>query len=194
MKRFWIALLGAGLFATAAFAGGDEVPVRMHELPDAAKTLVKKYFHDIEVVSATMEKGVAPSYEVKLADGTKIDFDARGEWTDVERPGGVVPDGLIPQPILKFVAANYPGRHVRGVERDGRNHEITLDNGLELKFNRRFRLVETDDWCGGLRPGGLSCASGPRVPPLCKVKGEFFIYNLSPLALIKSVSLQRKSR
>lgn len=60
-----------------------------------------------------MEKGVAPSYEVKLADGTKIDFDARGEWTDVERPGGVVPDGLIPQPILKFVAANYPGRHVR---------------------------------------------------------------------------------
>ena len=73
MKRFWIALLGAGLFATAAFAGGDEVPVRMHELPDAAKTLVKKYFHDIEVVSATMEKGVAPSYEVKLADGTKID-------------------------------------------------------------------------------------------------------------------------
>ena len=112
MKRFWIALLGAGLFATAAFAGGDEVPVRMHELPDAAKT--------------------------------KIDFDARGEWTDVERPGGVVPDGLIPQPILKFVAANYPGRHVRGVERDGRNHEVSLDNGLELKFNRRFRLVETD--------------------------------------------------
>ena len=63
MKRFWIALLGAGLFATAAFAGGDEVPVRMHELPDAAKTLVKKYFHDIEVVSATMEKGVAPRSE-----------------------------------------------------------------------------------------------------------------------------------
>lgn len=78
---------GCGAFATAAFAGGDEVPVRMHELPDAAKTLVKKYFHDIEVVSATMEKGVAPSYEVKLADGTEIDFDARGEWTDVERPG-----------------------------------------------------------------------------------------------------------
>ena len=74
----------------------------------------------------------------------EIDFDARGEWTDVERPWGVVPDGLIPQPILKFVAANYPGRHVRGVERDGRNHEVSLDNGLELKFNRRFRLVETD--------------------------------------------------
>ena len=84
MKRFWIALLGAGLFATAAFAGGDEVPVRMHELPDAAKTLVKKYFHDIEVVSATMEKGVAPSYEVKLADGTKIDFDARAAARMIE--------------------------------------------------------------------------------------------------------------
>lgn len=93
MKKFWIALLGAGLFATAVFADGDEVPVRMHELPDAARTLVDKYFRDIEVTSAMMEKGMAPSYEVKLADGTKIDFDARGEWTDVERPNGVVPDG-----------------------------------------------------------------------------------------------------
>ena len=144
MKRFWIALLGAGLFATAAFAGGDEVPVRMHELPDAAKTLVKKYFHDIEVVAATMATGGPPSSEGQGAAGTESACDARGEWTDVERPGGGVPDGLIPQPILKFVAANYPGRHVRGVERDGRNHEVSLDNGLELKFNRRFRLVETD--------------------------------------------------
>lgn len=143
MKKFWLVLLGAGLFAMAAFADGD-VPVRMHELPDAAKTMVKTYFHDIEVVSVTMDQGMVPSYEVKLADGTKIDFDARGEWTDVERPGGVVPDGLIPQPILKFVAANYPGQHVRGIERDGRNHEITLANGLELKFDRRFRLIDTD--------------------------------------------------
>lgn len=114
MKRFWIALLGAGLFATAAFAGGDEVPVRMHELPDAAKTLVKKYFHDIEVVSSTMERGVAPSYEVKLADGTKIDFDARGEWTDVERPGGVVPDGLIPP-----ADSEIRGRELSGAARPG---------------------------------------------------------------------------
>ena len=64
MKKFWIALLGAGLFATAVFADGDEVPVRMHELPDAARTLVDKYFRDIEVTSAMMEKGMAPSYEV----------------------------------------------------------------------------------------------------------------------------------
>lgn len=144
MRKILLALLGAGLFATAVFAEGDEVPVKMHELPDAARTLVKKYFGDVEVVSALMEKGVAPSYEVKLADGTKLDFDARGEWTDIERPGGAVPDGLIPQPIQKFVAANYPGQHVRGIERDSRTHEVTLGNGLELKFNRKFRLVETD--------------------------------------------------
>ena len=144
MKKLLLALLGAGLFATAAFAGSDDVPVKMRDLPEAARMLVKKYFHDVEVTSATMERGVAPGYEVKLADGTKIDFDARGQWTDIERPRGVIPDGLVPQPILKFVAANYPSRHIQGIERDGRNHEITLDTGLELKFNRWFRLVETD--------------------------------------------------
>lgn len=145
MKKILLALLGVGLFATAVIADNDEVPVRMHELPDAARTMVKKYFGDVEVASATMEKGVAPSYEVKLVDGTKVDFNARGQWTDIERPNGVIPADLIPQPIQKFVAANYPGRHVRGIERDNRSHEITLDNGLELRFDRKFRLVETDD-------------------------------------------------
>lgn len=143
MRKILLVLLGAGLFATAVFADGDEVPVKMHELPDAARTLVKKYFGEVEMVSALMEKGVAPSYEVKLADGTKLDFDARGEWTDIERPAGAVPDGLIPQVIRKVVAANYPGQYVRGIERDSRAHEVTLGNGLELKFNRKFHLVET---------------------------------------------------
>ncbi len=145
MKKFLFALLCAGLVATAVFAESDSVPVGMHELPDAARSMVKKYFGDVAPVSATMEKGLAPSYEVKLVDGTTIDFDQKGEWTDVERPGGVVPEALVPLPIQKFVAANYPGRHIRGVERDGRYHEVTLDNGLELRFNRKFHLVGTDD-------------------------------------------------
>lgn len=145
MKKILLALLGAGLFATAVFADNDDVPVQKHELPEAARTLVDKYFHQIEALSVTRENGIAPSYEVRLADGTKIDFDARGAWTDIERPNGVIPDELVPHQILKFVAANYPGRQIRGIERDGRNHEVALSNGLELKFNRRFRLVETDD-------------------------------------------------
>ena len=88
MKKFWIALLGAGLFATAVFADGDEVPVRMHELPDAARTLVDKYFRDIEVTSAMMESGIpsgvyitdsiadGPAYNVGIQNGdilTKFD-------------------------------------------------------------------------------------------------------------------------
>lgn len=144
MKKILLALLGAGLFATAAFADND-VPIQMHELPEAARTLVNKYFHEVEVSYATKENGIVPSYEVRLADGTKLDFDARGAWTDIERLNGVIPDELVPHQIRKFVAANYPGRQIRAIERDGRSHEIALSNGLELKFNRRFRLVETDD-------------------------------------------------
>lgn len=144
MRKILLALLGAGLFATAALADSDETPIGMHELPEAARMLVKKYFNEVEPVSVMMEKGVVRTYEVKLVDGTKLDFNARGEWTDLERPNGAIPDGLIPGPILRYVEANYPGRRIRGIERDGRNHDITLDNGLELKFNRRFRVVETD--------------------------------------------------
>ena len=56
-----------------------------------------------------------------------------------------MPEELVPPQILKFVAANHPGNRVSGIERDGRSYDIELDNGLLLKFNRKFRLIGMDD-------------------------------------------------
>ncbi len=143
MKRFLL-LLGVALLAVAALADSNEMPVQMHQLPDAARETVKKYFGEVKVSSAVMEQGISPSYEVTLVDGTILEFDSRGQWRDIERPSAAVPDALIPMQILKFVASNYPGQQIRGIELDGKMHDILLSNGLELKFNRKYQLVEAD--------------------------------------------------
>lgn len=145
MKKMFMALLGAGLLATAVFAEGDDTPIQLHQLPGAAREFVKKYFRDVQVAGAVTKSGVAPAYEVTFVDGSEVGFDSRGEWTEIERPRSVVPEELVPPQILKFVAANHPGNRVSGIERDGRSYDVELDNGLLLKFNRKFRLIGMDD-------------------------------------------------
>ncbi len=144
MKKILMSILFAGLFVTAVLADSKNVSVQLHELPDAARELVKKYFGDVSVASATKELEMPTSYEVTLVDGTILDFDSRGAWTEINRPRGVIPAELIPQPIAQFVAKNYPARQILSIEREGHSHIIELDNGLELTFNRKHQLVEAD--------------------------------------------------
>lgn len=137
-------LLLAGLCATAVFADGD-MPIGEHQLPEAAQRFVKAYFGDVRIARAEKDAGVAPSYEVRFADGSKVEFDARGRWTDVESPRRMVPADLIPGRIADFLDVNYPGANVKGIEREGRGYKVELANGDDLHFDRRHRMVGCDD-------------------------------------------------
>lgn len=147
MKKWWLVLLGAGLFATGVFAEGT-IPMQVKQLPNAAQSFIRSNFKDIQVASASMESGMAKSYEVKLVDGTEIDFDAKGQWTEVKCPNGVVPETIVPKQIQDFVAKNHPDQQMMGIERNGRNgrdgYEVWLKNGSELDFDRDFRLIGLD--------------------------------------------------
>lgn len=147
MKKWWLVLLGAGLFTTAVFAGND-IPVQVKELPDAARTFLDTEFRGIQVASATMEQDAPKSYEVTLVDGTQIDFDAHGHWTEVKCRNSVVPATLVPRQIQEFVKRNNPDQAVVNIERKGREgrlgYEIELTDGTELDFNRDLRLVGMD--------------------------------------------------
>ena len=40
---------------------------------------------------------------------------------------------------------NFAGRKIVSIDRDKRDWEVKLDNGLDLKFDLHFRLIEIDD-------------------------------------------------
>jgi hypothetical protein len=86
------------------------------------------------------------TYKVILADGMKLEFDRKGEWTTVDAKFHSVPSELVPQPILDYVREYYPGVKIVSIEKKKREYEIDLSNSLELKFdNKHFYLTDLDD-------------------------------------------------
>ena len=75
----------------------------------------------------------------------EVEFTKNGEWKDVECKYGEVPAAIVPQQIRDYVAKNYPDRKITAIDRDRRDYEVELDNGLDLKFDLKFRLIDIDN-------------------------------------------------
>ena len=80
-----------------------------------------------------------------FTDGTKAEFDADGDWMEVDCRREAVPAVIVPQPIREYVGTKYPSQHIVSVSRDRRGYDVELSNGYELGFDRKFRLVDLDD-------------------------------------------------
>lgn len=131
---------------------GDTNPAKaiaVEQLPDTSSTFVEQFFPGIEVVYAEKDEddGII-TYELTLADGTEIEVDANGNWIEIECFRRALPDGIVPQPIVDYVAQNYPNGVIVTIERDDNGYEIELRDGTELKFDNDLNFVggDNDDW------------------------------------------------
>ncbi len=133
------------LFAFSATASADnDKPIQTHQLPAAAQASLK-YFKTKKVALATVDRSVVSrSYDVVFNDGTKIEFNRNGQWTDIECERSGVPSNFVPSVIRNYVNSNYSGSRIVKIERDGKETEVKLSNGLEIKFNKKYQVVEID--------------------------------------------------
>ena len=99
MRILMIAVCCMMSFSFVANADNDK-PINVKELPPKAQTLLSKHFKGQKVMLATIESGVlSRSYDVVLRNGTKLEFDKKGNLTEIDCKQGIVPSQLIPQPI-----------------------------------------------------------------------------------------------
>ena len=63
----------------------------------------------------------------------------------METRRGEVPAAIVPQAIREQVGRQFPAARIESIDRDRRGFDVGLSNGLELKFDRQFDLVEVDD-------------------------------------------------
>ena len=134
------------LLLSLPLLAGDDRPINKERLPDEARTFIGRYFATAEISLATMDKELwDTTYEVFFTDGSKVEFDRNGQWKEIDCKYGRVPDGAVPEEIARFIAANHADRYIKEIDRDKRDYEVKLDNGLELKFDLRFRLIGYDD-------------------------------------------------
>ena len=122
----------------------NDKPISVNALPAKAQTLLSIHFGKQKVMLATVEGVVSKSYDVVLKNGTKLEFDKKGNLTEVECKQGTVPYRLIPQAIKNYLKANYPRQTVKKLEIKKNEYEVELANGLDLTFNNRFQLVDMD--------------------------------------------------
>ena len=144
MRILMIAICCMMSFNIVANAGNDK-PINVNELPAKAQTWLSKHFKGQKVMLATIESGVVSrSYDVVLRNGTKLEFDKKGNLTEIDCKQGIVPSQLIPQPIKNYLKENYRGEAVRKIELNKKEYEVELANGIDLTFNKHFQLIDID--------------------------------------------------
>lgn len=144
MRIVMIAICCMMSFNIVANAGNDK-PINVNELPAKAQTLLSKHFKGQKVMLATIESGVVSrSYDVVLRNGTKLEFDKKGNLTEIDCKQGIVPSQLIPQPIKNYLKKNYRGEAVKKIELNNKEYEVELTNGIDLTFNKHFQLIDID--------------------------------------------------
>lgn len=138
-----VAIFSVGIFS--AMADNDRV-INKSQLPAPAQQFLNEHFAGVDLTYAKEERDIFKhSFEVRLADGTKIEFTSKGEWDEVECRFGEVPAAIVPQAIKEYIEKNYAGAKVLYIEKDRNDYEVKLSNRLELKFDKDFNIYDIDD-------------------------------------------------
>ena len=145
MKKIIVALVAMVATVQVAFAR-DVITMNSKELPAAAQTFLKQYFGDKQISYIKVESEfLSKKYEVVMTDRTKIEFDGKGNWEEVDCKRGALPLALIPDYIQQLVDAQYPGVTYQKIERDRGELEVELSNHLSLTFDKKGQLIDIDD-------------------------------------------------
>ena len=145
MKKLFLAI---GLFAilSVAFISCDTNTKDVTVLPAAAQTILKNEFKsEISNIEIDKKDGVIKEYEVKLANGMKIEFDTLGVWKEIKAPkDGEVPRTLVPDTIMNYVNQTYPEIKVRKIQKESYGYEVDLSNKTELQFDHNGGFIKED--------------------------------------------------
>ena len=113
--------------------------------PEITK-FVKQYFPKANVLMVNAEWD---EYEVRLSDGTQIEFTRKPEWKKIDCEHSTtypnVPAELVPNQIANYMNANFPNQSIVKIEKKRRGWEIELNNELEIGFNKNFVVTKFDD-------------------------------------------------
>ena len=116
--------------------------IGVSQLPAAAQEVITKCFADREILTILQERG---EYEVIFKNGEKIEFNKKGEWVEISCRMSQVPDILIPSQIRMRIMVDFANARIVKIERKGKKYEVTLNNELEVEFDKKFNVIKVDD-------------------------------------------------
>ena len=87
--------------------------IKTTELPKPAQEFLEKHFSytTVEVAKKDAEHG-EKGYEVKLKDGTEVEFWKDGSYREVDGDDKPIPTDFIPASVKDYVSKNYPNEKI----------------------------------------------------------------------------------
>ena len=144
MKKILILMACVLMATSAAWSAGDDELKQLDpkSLPPITQSIIKSYFPDAQVVSATKPKSkVRNGFNVTLDDGTELQFDKDGQWQRVYCGGEPIPSRMVNLKIMNHIQNGYPNTCVVMMEKDKKgNYQIQLSDGTMLLFDNQFRI------------------------------------------------------
>lgn len=145
MKKMIIAAMASVVVCLSACAEKTQL-VKFNELPQKAQTFIETYFNAADISFVKMEKdGLHNDYDVRMTDGTEIDFDHDGSLEQVDCNTKAVPAGIVPEKITTYVADHFAGAFIVKYEIDRRELKVELNNSLDLEFDKQGNFLRIDD-------------------------------------------------
>jgi len=140
------AVIVAAMSLIACHEKGKEA-IEFSELPQTSQSFVKTHFANKQVSAVYHDHDVADNeYEVIFADGANVDFTGNGEWDEVEdRDTNGVPQAIIPQGVLDYVATKHAGQYVVQIGKDSKFYDVELNSTIEMIFNKKGEFIRYDD-------------------------------------------------
>lgn len=149
MKKLITAILMAMAAVTVYAFPFDKYSLNRSDLPQEAQEFLSTYFPKGKVSMIKVDKHLfkKTDYDVKLVNGTKIEFNNKGKWTSVDCKTRQVPEVLVIKPIQRYADKQFPGTKIVKIEKKTLGFEIELSDGVELKFDRlgTFKSMSMDD-------------------------------------------------
>ncbi len=141
MKKVFMTCLAA----VFTFLSVSAAEITLKQLPQQAQQFIHEYFakDQIRKIHSHMHRHGA-TYNVLFTDGSKINFDASGQWTKIKLRNDSIPVEIIPEYITTYIWDNYPNEAIMCIETEGAGHEVELSSGTELTFNPKKGIVKID--------------------------------------------------
>lgn len=147
MKRIgrYTAVLAAIVAGLLTMTGcDDEERISYGKLPSAARAFIETYFPAESCTYAERDRADGRrEYKAVLSNGTEIEFDAAGQWTEVDCKFSLLPAASRPNGSSRTCRPLSRRRNLQDRTRPG-GYEVTIGSGLELIYSADGTFVREE--------------------------------------------------
>ncbi len=135
----------AAVLLGLAIAANAQKRIETTDLPKDAQQFLKEHFShtSIDIAKKDAEHG-EKGYEVKLKDGTEVEFWKDGSYREVDGGDKPIPTAFIPASIKDYVAKNYPNEKITHIDYGHKDLDVDLTNDIDLEFTKDGKFLKGD--------------------------------------------------